>query len=191
MSFTTQMWIGVGAVVLVLIGIFVSLYNHLVTLKNRVDNAWGDIEVQLQRRHDLIPNLMETVEGYMDHERETLEAVIEARQQAVDVDQENLEQQAEAENMLTDALKSLFAVSEDYPDLKANENFLELQEELTSTENKISFSRQHYNDTVMKLNKTMELIPYNFIVPFTGVQKRDYFEIEDPEVAEAPEVNFS
>lgn len=186
------MW-GAAIIVLFLIlivGTFVYLYNRLVTLKNRVDNAWSQIEVQLKRRHDLIPNLVDTVKGYMEHERETLEAVIEARQQAVNINEDDLAGQAEAENFLTDTLKSLFAVSEDYPDLKANENFMDLQEELTSTENKISFARQHYNDSVMQLNKTRETIPYNFVVPLGDFRRREYFEIDDPEEREAPEVNF-
>jgi LemA protein len=178
------------AVLFLLIAVFVYLYNRLVSLKNRVDNAWSQIEVQLKRRHDLIPNLVETVRGYMEHERETLEAVIKARQQAVDIDQDNLSEQAESENFLSDTLRSLFAVTEDYPNLKANENFKELQEELTSTENRISFARQHYNDSVMRYNETQELIPYNFIVSFGDFAPREYFEIDDPTEKEAPSVEF-
>ncbi|MFB6344962.1 MAG: LemA family protein [bacterium] len=171
---------------LVLLGLFVYLYNRLVNLKNRVDNALSQIEVQLKRRHDLIPNLVETVQGYAEHEQETFEAVTRARQQAVEVDTENLQKQAEAENMLTDSLRSLFAVSENYPQLQADENFRELQEELTSTENRISYARQHYNDSVMQLNQTTEKIPYNFVVPFGDFRQRDYFEIDDPTEKEAP-----
>jgi len=178
------------AILILLVGSFVYLYNRLVTLKNRVDNAWSQIEVQLKRRHDLIPNLVETVQGYVEHERETLEKVTKARQQAVDVDPDNMEQLAESENFLTDTLRSLFAVTEDYPDLKANENFLELQEELTSTEDRISFARQHYNDSVMRYNETQEHIPYNLIVSCGNFGKRDYFEIEDPTEKETPEVEF-
>lgn len=187
-------WIILGAIALlfiVTVGLFVMFYNRLVALKNRVDNAWSQIEVQLKRRHDLIPNLVETVQGYMDHERETLEKVTKARQQAVDISSDDLQSQAEAENFLSDTLRSLFAVTEDYPDLKANENFLELQEEITSTENKISFARQHYNDSVMQMNQTRETIPYNFVVGFGDFQQREYFEIEDPTEKEAPEVDFS
>ncbi len=183
-----------GGIILVLLlflgGAIVYLYNRLIALKNRVDNAWSQIEVQLKRRHDLIPNLVETVQGYAEHEQETLQAVTEARQQAVDVNQDNLNEQAEAENFLSDTLRSLFAVTEDYPNLKANENFMELQEELTSTENRISFARQHYNDSVMRYNETQEMIPYNFIVPFGEFGPRDYFEIDDPAEKEAPEVEF-
>lgn len=178
-----------GGIVLFIL-IFIYLYNRLVTLKNRVENAWGQIEVQLKRRHDLIPNLMETVKGYMEHEQETLQKVTEARQQAVDISDENLEKQAEAENMLSESLKSLFAVTEDYPDLKADENFRELQEELTSTENKISYARQHYNDSVMQLNTTREKIPYNFIVPLGDFGAEEYFEIDDPAEKEVPDVEF-
>lgn len=187
-----MMWVLIGLVGLIVVGIgtFVYLYNRLVSLDNRVENAWGQIEVQLKRRHDLIPNLVETVQGYMEHEQETLQKVIEARQQAVDVDSDDLQSQAEAENFLSSTMRSLFAVTEDYPDLKANENFLELQEEITSTENKISFARQHYNDSVMQLNQTMETIPYNFIVPYGSFEQRDYFEIDDPQEREAPDVDF-
>lgn len=178
------------AVILLFVGGFIYLYNQLVTLKNRVENAWGQIEVQLKRRHDLIPNLMETVQGYMEHERETLEAVTKARQQAVDIDDANLENQAEAEDLLSDSLKSLFAVTENYPDLKADDNFRELQEELTSTENKISYARQHYNDCVLQLNQTREKIPYNLVVSFGDFGAEEYFEIDDPAEKEVPQVEF-
>jgi len=182
--------ITVVVLLILIVALFIYLYNRLITLKNRVDNAWNQIEVQLKRRHDLIPNLVETVKGFMEHERETLEAVTKARQQAVEISDDNLEKQAEAENFLTDTLRSLFAVTEDYPNLKANENFLELQEELTTTENRISFARQHYNDSVMQYNKTQEKIPYNLIISFGDFSQREYFEIEDPEEREAPDVEF-
>ncbi|MCK5399400.1 LemA family protein, partial [bacterium] len=139
-------------IVVVVISWVIGIYNRMVTIRNRVKNAWSQIDVQLKRRHDLIPNLVEICKGYMKHERETLEAVIKARQMAVDIKGDNVEQVAKMENMLSQTLKSLFAVSENYPDLKANQNMLSLQEELTSTENKISFARQHYNDQVMVYN---------------------------------------
>ena len=142
-------WILIGALaLLVLYAIF--SYNRLVQLRNRIDAAWSQIDVQLRRRYDLIPNLVETVKGYAAHERETLEAVTKARQQAVQA--QGIEEQAQAENMLTQALRQLFAVAEAYPDLKANQNFLALQEELTGTEGRIAFARQFYNDQVMRLN---------------------------------------
>ncbi len=176
-------------VIVILIVWLIGIYNKLVKLRNRVNNAWSQIDVQLKRRYDLIPNLMETVKGYMEHERETLEAVTKARQQAINLD-EGIAKQAEAENMLSQTLRSLFAVSENYPELKANENFLSLQEELTSTENKISFSRQHYNDSVMNFNNKTEMFPSNIIAGMFGFKKREFFELEDEEQREAPEVSF-
>lgn len=181
-------WIVLGVIV-VLIGIIIWMYNRLVTLRQRTENAWSQIDVQLKRRHDLIPNLVETAKGYMEHEQETLTKVTEARQQAVDA--EGLQDQAEAENMLTGALRSLFAVSENYPDLKADENMQQVQEELTNTENKISFARQHYNDVTMDYNETQKQFPMNVIAGQFGFEERDYFEIEDPAEKEAPEVDFT
>ena len=150
-------WI-VLAIIIFLILLMAGMYNALVRLRNQVKNAWAQIDVQLKRRHDLIPNLIETVKGYMQHERQTLESVTQARTQAVNISGGTVAEQAQAENMLSKTLRSLFAVSENYPDLKANQNFLALQEELTSTENKISFARQFYNDTVMKLNNKIQML---------------------------------
>ena len=165
-------------------------YNGLVRLRNAVRNSWSQIDVQLKRRYDLIPNLLETVKGYASHERETLESVTKARQQAIDVSG-GVQAQAAAENMLSQTLRSLFAVSESYPDLKANENFLALQEELSSTENKISFSRQHYNDSVMRYNNQTEMFPSNVIAGMFSFTASEFFEIDDDEEREVPKVSFS
>lgn len=169
-------WIIVGVVVLVVVGVVV-IYNRLVQRRNRVDNAWGQIDVQLKRRYDLIPNLVETVKGYASHERETLEAVTQARNMAVNA--EGPHAQAEAENMLSGALKSLFAVSEAYPDLKANQNFLNLQEELTGTEGRIAYARQFYNDSVFKYNTKIQTFPSVLIAGMFRFTEREYFEAED------------
>lgn len=176
--------VAVALLVLVVIGI----YNSLVRLRNQVQNAWSQIDVQLKRRHDLIPNLVETVKGYMQHERETLEAVTKARQQAVQMS-DSVAQQAKMENLLTQTLRSLFAVAENYPDLKANQNFLALQEELTSTENKISFARQFYNDSVLQLNNKVEMFPSNLIAGSFGFKKGEFFEVEEA-AKETPQVKF-
>ncbi len=183
----------IGLVVILVVLVVVALwvvgkYNGLVRLKNEVENGWAQIDVQLKRRYDLIPNLVETVKGYAKHERETLEKVIQARAMAMNA--QGVAQQAEAENMLTGALKSLFALSEAYPDLKANQNFLALQEELTGTENKISFSRQFYNDTVMKFNTAIEMFPDNIIAGIFRFVRREFFEVKEAEVREAPKVQF-
>ena len=171
---------GLLAVVLWVVGI----YNGLVRLRNQVKNAWSQIDVQLKRRHDLIPNLVETVKGYMRHERETLEAVVEARQQAVKVGDDV------ADRALSQTLRTLFAVAESYPDLKANENFLALQEEIASTENKISFARQHYNDSAMRYNNKTEMFPSNLVASSFGFQAAEFFEVEVSEEREVPEVKF-
>ena len=180
-------WIALGAGALVVLW-FIGAYNALVSLKNRVKNAWAQIDVQLKRRHDLIPNLVETCKGYMKHEREVLENVTKARQQAVDVT--GVANQAEAENFLSKTLKSLFAVAESYPDLKANENMLSLQEELSSTENKIAFARQHYNDSAMRFNTKIEQFPSNVVAGMFRFEQAEFFEIEEPEEREVPEVKF-
>ena len=187
------MGLGLVALILVVLAVGVLLwiagtYNGLVRLRNQVENAWAQIDVQLKRRHDLIPNLVETVKGYAKHERDTLEKVIQARNMAVNA--KNVGERAEAENVLTGALKSLFAVAEAYPDLKANQNFLRLQEELTSTENKISFSRQFYNDAVMTYNVRIEIFPVNFIATMFGFGRRDLFEVKPEAEREAPKVSF-
>ncbi len=180
-------------ILLVIIVLFVffiiGIYNGLVRLRNEVKNSWSQIDVQLKRRHDLIPNLLETVKGYMQHERETLEAVTKARQQAVNVSG-SIADTAKIENMLSQTLKSLFAVSENYPDLKANQNFLALQEELTTTENKISFARQFYNDSVMKLNNKTEMFPSNIIAGMFNFKQAEFFEVEDAAERAVPKVAF-
>ncbi|MEX0744707.1 MAG: LemA family protein [Phycisphaeraceae bacterium] len=173
----------------VLVGLWLMMaYNRLVRKRVQTENAWSQIDVQLKRRHDLIPNLVNTVKGYASHERETLEAVIKARQQAVDAS--GVQDQAQAENMLTGALRQLFALSESYPDLKANQNFMQLQEELTGTENRISFSRQHYNNTAGQYNTAVQQFPTNVVAGMFGFQQRDFFEIEEPGHREAPQVSF-
>jgi len=176
----------VGVLVLALVGI----YNSLVRKRMRCREAWSQIDVQLKRRYDLIPNLVETVKGYAAHERETLQAVIEARNAAIAVPPGDVKGQAQAENMLTGALRQLFALSESYPDLKANQNFLQLQEELTSTENRIAFARQHYNSTTTEYNTTIEKFPSNIVAGMFGFKPRDFFEIEEPAEREAPKVKF-
>ncbi|HUS90740.1 MAG TPA: LemA family protein [Phycisphaerae bacterium] len=179
--------IGLGVVLFILIaGVY--LYNGLVTRRVRCRNAWSQIDVQLKRRYDLIPNLVETVKGYAAHERETLEAVIQARNQAIGA--KGVAAQAEAENFLTGTLRQLFALSESYPALKANENFAQLQEELTSTENKIAFSRQHYNDSVGVYNTAREKFPANLVAGMFGFKEEVFFELEEPEQREVPKVQF-
>lgn len=164
-------------VVLVLWGI--GLYNGLVKLRNRVDEAWSDIDVQLKRRYDLIPNLIETVKGYAKHEKGVLESVTEARTRAMGAS--DPKDQIEAENMLSGTLKSLFAVSENYPDLKANENFLELQKELSDTENKIQASRRFYNGNVRDFNTKIQIFPNNAIAGTLNFKERDFFEAGEEE----------
>jgi len=181
------LWILLAVVVLVVLGL-IAIYNTLIQKRIRCQEAWSQIDVQLKRRYDLIPNLVETVKGYAAHEKETLERVIQARNQAIGA--QGVQQQAEAENMLTGALRQLFALSESYPDLKANQNFAQLQEELTSTENKIAFSRQHYNDTAAVYNTAREKFPNNVVAGMFSFQKREYFEIEEPTHREAPKVQF-
>jgi len=179
-------------VVLIVLAVlfFVVMYNGLVKRRNRVDQAWSQIGVQLERRHDLIPNLVETVKGYASHERGTLEAVVQARNNAVQAQQQaGPEQQAQAENVLTGALRQLFALSEAYPDLKANQNFLSLQEELTSTEDRISYARQFYNDSVQKYNTKIQTFPTVIVAGMFNFQKREFFEAEQGST-EVPKVQF-
>jgi LemA protein len=176
-------------VVLLAIGLFVFAYNSAVRLRNRVESAWSQISVQLLRRHDLIPNLVETVKGYAAHERQTLEAVTNARGAAVQAQQAGPAQQAQAENVLTGALRQLFALSERYPDLKANQNFLALQEELTSTEDRIAYARQFYNDSVQSYNTRIQTFPTVLVAGMFNFQKREFFEAE-PGTAEVPTVQF-
>lgn len=167
---------------------FFVIYNSLVGLKVRIENAWSQIDVQLKRRHDLIPNLVESVKGYMAHEKDTLERVIKARSQAVDAS--GLKDKAQAENFLTQTLRSLFAVVERYPDIKANQNVLKLQEELTSTENKIAFARQYYNDEVRLFNTKIQVVPSNIVANFCNFKQKEFFEIEDLTEKEVPKVQF-
>ena len=184
-----MIWIIIGVVVLLVL-CFIGIYNSLVQKRIRCREAWSQIDVQLKRRYDLIPNLVETVKGYAAHEKETLEAVIEARNAAIAVPSGDVKGQAQAENFLTGALRQIFALSESYPDLKANQNFMQLQEELTSTENRIAFARQHYNDSGAVYNTAREKFPNNVVANMFGFQPQDYFEIEDAAQREAPKVQF-
>ena len=168
---------------------FVFAYNGVIRLRNRVDSSWSQIGVQLERRHDLIPNLVETVKGYAAHERQTLEEVVQARNSAVQAQQAGPAQQAQAENVLTGALRQLFALSENYPDLKANQNFLNLQEELTATEDRISYARQFYNDSVQKFDTKIQTFPTNLIAGMFNFQPREYFQAEQG-ATEVPKVEF-
>ena len=180
--------IGIIIIILVIVLlVFLSYYNKIIRLENRIDNSWAQIDVQLKRRADLIPNLMETVKGYMKHEKEVLENVTKARSALMSAKspQENID----ADNMLTGALKSLFAVSENYPDLKANQNFLNLQDELTHTEDKIAYSRQHYNDTVLSFNNTIETFPGIIFAKRMGKKERDMLQIPEAD-RELPKVSF-
>ena len=201
MPTSVTFWVLIGLVVLfILLVLFVvRIYNRLVTLRNRYENAFSQIDVQLKRRYDLIPNLVETAKGYMKHERETLEAVIAARNQAVTAEQtasrspgdpQAMRNLAGAEGALSGALSRLFALSEAYPDLKANENMRSLQEELTSTENKIAFARQAYNDAVTRYNTQREVVPDVFIANTFNFREAMLFELESPIEREAPRVAF-
>jgi LemA protein len=175
-------------VIVVLIGLVFWLgYNGLVKRRVQVDNAWSQIDVQLKRRHDLIPNLVETVKGYAAHERGTFEAVTNARANAINA--QTPAQQAQAENVLTGALKSLFAVAEAYPDLKANQNFLNLQEELTSAEDRVAYARQYYNDSVNSYNTQIQKFPTNVLAGMFHFDRRDFFDAA-PEDTETPQVSF-
>ena len=181
----------IGVIVVVLAIFLWANYNGLVRLRNQVKNAWAQIDVQLKRRYDLIPNLVETVKGYMKHERETLEAVTKARNIAQQVSSAGAGQRAKAEGELSSALSRLLAVVERYPDLKANQNFLALQEELTSTENKISFSRQFYNDSVLKFNNKTHMFPSNIVANMFSFEAGEFFEVTLAAEREAPKVSFT
>ena len=186
----TIVWIVVAVVVVLLIGYFVIAYNGLVKLRMRIDNAFSQIDVQAKRRHDLIPNLVETVKGYAAHERGTFEAVTQARANAIDAGQRgDTHQQAEAENVLSGALKSLFAVAEAYPDLKANQNFLQLQEELTSTEDRIAYARQFYNDQVLAYNTKVQTFPSRILAGMFNFDEREFFDAPEGETT-VPTVDF-
>ncbi|TDI13401.1 MAG: LemA family protein [Acidobacteria bacterium] len=179
-----------GAVVAAIVVWLAGMYNGLVRLRNHVKNAWAQIDVQLKRRHDLIPNLVETVKGYAGHEKETLENVTRARGAAVSAGGGGAAAQAQAESALSGALGRLMLVVEKYPDLKANQNFLALQEELTSTENKIGFSRQLYNDSVMIYNTRTQTVPTNIIAGMFSFKEEEFFELEDEAARQAPQVKF-
>jgi LemA protein len=172
----TAVWILLAVVVL--LGLYVVfLYNGLVRLRNRIEGAWAQIDVQLRRRYDLIPNLVETVKGYATHEKETLDAVIRARNAGMSA--EGVADQAQAETMITSALKSLFALSEAYPDLKANQGFVQLQEELSGTEGRIAYARQFYNDAVLAYNTKIQSVPAVVVANAMGFKQREYFEADD------------
>jgi len=179
-------------VVLLLIFYFTN-YNGLVGMRNGVKNAWAQIDVQLKRRHDLIPNLVETVKGYAEHERGTLDEVTKARNlaQSLASSGAGVAERAKAEGELSSVLSRLLAVVENYPNLKANQNFLALQEELTSTENKISFSRQYYNDSVLKYNNKIQMFPSNIVASMASFKASEFFEVKAPEEREAPKVSFA
>jgi len=189
----------IGVVFVLLVLMVIGIYNKLVALRNRYKNAFAQIDVQLKRRYDLIPNLVEVAKGYMKHERETLEAVIQARNQAASAGQQAAQNPGDpaamkslgsAEGQLTGALGRLFALSENYPDLKANQNMLSLQEELSSTENKVAFARQAYNDSVMRYNTARETFPNVVFAGMFNFHEADLFEIEEPQQREAPKVSF-
>lgn len=182
-----MMWITLIVLAVLVLAVIV-VYNQLVQLQVRTENAWADIDVQLKRRHDLIPNLVETVKGYMEHERETLESVVEARTQAVEA--ESPAEQAEAENMLTGALRQLFALAEDYPDLRAVESFTDLQESLEEIEDAIQDARRYYNAVVRDFNTRLQQFPVNLVAGAFGFEEREFFALEDPREREAPEVEF-
>lgn len=165
-------------IVVILILWFIVSYNGFITLRNRMDNAWSQIDVQLKRRYDLIPNLVNTVKGYAKHEKETLKMVTEARTKLVTG---SMQEKAKASDMITNALKSLFAVAESYPDLKANQNFLQLQEELSGTESKIAYARQFYNDSVLSFNTKTEKFPSNILASIFHFTKREFFKTEEAE----------
>ncbi len=184
---------GITLIVLLVVAVafvlwLVGIFNRLVKLRNRVKNAWSQIDVQLKRRHDLIPNLIETCKGYMTHERETLESITKARNLAAQ--SSGVADQANAENQLSQALSNFYVVVENNPDLKANTNFLQIQEELTSTENKIGFSRQFYNDETMKFNTKIEMFPSNIIAGMFNFKQAEFFEIEDAAERAVPKVSF-
>ena len=184
-----MIWVIVIIVILVVLaGIVVALYNKLVRLRNRAENAWAQVDVQLRRRYDLIPNLVEAVKGYAAHERETFEEVTKARTAAQEA--RGVQEQAQAENLLTQAIGRLFAVAEAYPELRATENFQQLQAQLADTEQKIAISRQVYNDAVLTYDNALETVPTNIVAGVFNFEPREYFEVDEPAVREAPRVQF-
>ena len=176
-------------IIAVLIFVSVGIYNGLVKLRNSSEQAWSDVDVQLKRRYDLVPNLVETVKGYASHEKETFEKVVEARNQAMRAT--SPEDKAQAENFLQSTLKSLFALAEAYPELKANQNFIELQTELSNIEEQIQLARRYYNAVVRDLNTKIESVPSNIVANIFNFQKREYFELDSAEERSAPQVSFS
>ena len=182
-----MVWILLGLVVLVVLA-YIGMYNSLVSLRNQVKNAWAQIDVQLKRRHDLIPNLIETVKGYVKHERDTLENITKARTNAMQASGAAAAGKAEGE--LSGAISKLMLVVENYPELKANQNFLALQEELSSTENKVGFSRQFYNDSVLRFNTKTQTFPSNIVANMFGFKQAEFFEIQVATEREAPKVQF-
>lgn len=187
---TTLLWVVLIVVAVIAVAI-IGLYNGLIKIKNRVDEAWADIDVQLKRRYDLIPNLVETVKGYASHEKETLDRVIQARNSAMQAhDGDDMKAKLQAENALSSTLKSIFALSEAYPDLKANQNFLELQRELTDTEDKIQAARRFYNGNVRDFNTKLQVFPTNMIGKMLGFSDRKFFEITDQKEKEPVKVAF-
>lgn len=181
-------WIILAIVVVIIIAI-IAIYNSLVTMRQRVKNAWSQIDVQLQRRFDLIPNLVETVKGYMEHEADVLTKVTDLRSSWAEA--KSVDEKAKLDNQLSESLKTIMAVAENYPDLKANQNFSELQTELTNTENKISYSRQFYNDTVTRYNTKLEMFPSNVIASVFNFKDEDLFEVADAEARQNVKVDFS
>ncbi len=181
--------IAIAAALVLLVLFVIAVYNSLVGLRNQVDNAWSQIDVQLKRRHDLIPNLVETAKGYMHHERGTFEAITEARSRAMGA--KTVSEASKAEGALGEALSKFLLVVENYPDLKANQNFLAVQEELASTENRISFARQSYNDQVLFFNNKTQMFPSNIIANMFNFSKRDFFGLENAAEREVPKVSFS
>jgi LemA protein len=184
---STTLWL-IIIVAAVILGWLIAVYNGLIRFRNRTDEAWSDIDVQLKRRYNLIPNLVETVKGYAKHERELFEKVTKARSQAMGA--QTVEEHGQAENMLAGALKSLFAVAENYPDLKANQNFLELQRELSDTENKIQAARRFFNGNVRDFNIKIQKFPNNMVAGALGFKKRDFFEVEEETEREPVKVGF-
>jgi LemA protein len=184
------LWVVLGIVALILLVaiLLVTLYNRLVRLRNRAENAWAQVDVQLRRRYDLIPNLIETVKGYASHERTTFEEVTKARTAAQQA--QTVQEQAKAENILTEAIGRLFAVAEQYPELRATENFQQLQAQLEDTESKIAVSRQVYNDAVLTYDTALETVPTNIVGSMFNFEVREYFEVEEPAAREAPRVQF-
>lgn len=187
MNITWILLVPLVLIIVIILWIIVA-YNGLVRLRNQLENAWSQIDVQLKRRYDLIPNLVEAVKGYAAHEKGTFEKVAEARAAAASA--KGVQERAQAENVLTSTLKTLFAVAEAYPQLKANQNFMQLQEELTSTENKVAFARQFYNDSVMQFNTSIQTFPTNLIASPFGFAAREFFEVQAAGERQAPGVKF-